>query len=345
VRLALLVALVLVVQPGVTTTAALVAMIALLGALVLSVRRPITVLVISVLVAVGVALRLALLDQLASDVLQVTSAAIHEVLAGRNPYGVGYAAARPPGAPFPYGPLALLWYLPVLDAPRLAELASGTAILAALAARGRLLGLAIYATAPIVVRTTIDGSNDTSAGLLILMALATFERRPLLGGVLLAAAASFKLYALAWLPGMIWFGGVPAALGFAAVSLLAWSPVLLVWGPASFVRSLQRADALPVQPYFSLGAILETLLGRPVAAELLDRARFILGAATAAVGVRFSSSSDAVIVVGAMTFLVALYAGDWATPAYLGALAPIVCWRLDRWLSIRAHSVMLRKRP
>ena len=61
-----------------------------------------------------------------SDVLTVTEAAVREVLAGGNPYGHGFEESFPPGAPFAYGPLPLLWYLPALDDPaRLELLAAG----------------------------------------------------------------------------------------------------------------------------------------------------------------------------------------------------------------------------
>jgi len=41
---------------------------------------------------------------------------------------------------------------------------------------------------------------------------------------------------------------------------------------------------------------------------------------------------DAVILAGTATFVVTLYAGYWATFAYLAAIAPILCWRVDDWV-------------
>jgi hypothetical protein len=334
VRLALLVGLLLVLQPGGPTSIALLVMVVLLATLVVSLQWRIESLAIVVLVGAGLALRIALKDQVGSDVFLVTQAAIERVLGGGNPYGVGYAVSVPPGAPFPYGPLVLLWYLPFADQPRLLDLLVSAAILIALALRGRILGLAVYATAPVLVSLTSDGSNDTSAGLFILVALVAAGRRPLLGAVLLALAAAFKPYALAWAPGLLWWGGAPAIAGFVVATAIAWAPVLLVWGPGSFLTSVQMADAVHPSPYYSVGAIWEGILRQPAPAELLDRAKVVLGALTAGVGLRFATSIDRVIVVGILVFLVTLYAGYWATFAYVAAIAPIVCWRLDDWFGL-----------
>ena len=334
VRLALLVGLLLVLQPGGPTPVALLAMAVLLATLVASVQWRIEPIALVVLLGVGLALRIAIKDQVGSDVFLVTQAAIERALGGGNPYGVGYAVSNPPGAPFPYGPLALLWYLPFEDRPRVLELLVSAAILVALAIRGRILGLAVYATAPVLVSLTSDGSNDTSAGLLILVALVAAGPRPLLGGVLLAVAAAFKPYALAWAPGLLWWGGGSVAAGFLVASAVAWAPVLLVWGPGAFFRSVQMADAVHSAPYYSFGAIWEGILKQPAPAELLDRAKVALGALTAGVGLRFATSIDRVIVVGTLVFLVTLYAGYWATFAYVAAIAPIVCWRLDDWFGL-----------
>ena len=65
-----------------------------------------------VLVLCGIALRLSVMGKEASDVADVTSNAIQMMGAGFDPYGIGYMTSRPMGAAFPYGPVALLWYLP-----------------------------------------------------------------------------------------------------------------------------------------------------------------------------------------------------------------------------------------
>ena len=41
---------------------------------------------------------------------------------------------------------------------------------------------------------------------------------------------------------------------------------------------------------------------------------------------------DGVIVVGTLVFLIAQFAGYFGSYVYLGAVAPILCWRVDDWL-------------
>jgi hypothetical protein len=35
-----------------------------------------------------------------------------------------------------------------------------------------------------------------------------------------------------------------------------------------------------------------------------------------------------------------MFGGYWGSYAYLGAIAPIICWRLDDWLGIPAPSMI-----
>ncbi len=96
-------------------------------------------------------------------------------------------------------------------------------LLGVFAIRGRPLGLALFATLPALLVTATDGSNDTSAGVLLLIALLAAERVPVLGGVLLAVAVAFKPYALAWLLPLLAYGGVPLPLlAFVVTSLVGW---------------------------------------------------------------------------------------------------------------------------
>ena len=50
-------------------------------------------------------------------------------------------------------------------------------------------------------------------------------------------------------------------------------------------------------------------------------------------------SGRAVIVAGTLIYLVTLYTGFWSTFAYLGSLAPILCWNLDDWIGQGAGRV------
>ena len=168
------------------------------------------------------------------------------VQAGGNPYGVGYPESFPPGAPYAYGPIALAWYWPAVEDPKGFELLLACGMVAILGVRGRVLGLAIYAVlAPLLV-TAADGSNDTSAGIVLLIALLVAQRSPIAGGFLLALAAAFKPYAAAWLPPLMAYGGVVwPLLAFVLGSLVTWGPAAMWWGPANILDSLPRGGCGP----------------------------------------------------------------------------------------------------
>ncbi len=229
--LALVVAIVGLLQAGTPARVTVLSLIVVVVTLAASLRWRLGWAAILILLAVGVALRLAPATGF-SDVLVVSQAAGRELLAGGNPYGHGYVESVPPGAPFAYGPLALLWYLPSLDRPASLELLASLVVLGLLAVRGRPLGLAVYAVTPAFVVAATDGSNDTTAGLLILVALLAALRWPVAGAILLALATAFKPYALAWLPGLIGYAGsIGPLVAFLVASAVAWLPALVAWGP------------------------------------------------------------------------------------------------------------------
>jgi hypothetical protein len=312
-------------------------LIVIVATLALSLRWRIERPAILVLLLVGLALRLAPATGF-SDVLVVSEAAIREMLAGGNPYGHGFAESVPPGAPFAYGPLALLWYLPSLDRPGSIELLASIVVLTLLALRGRPLGLAVFAVTPAFVVAATDGSNDGSAGLLILVALLAALRWPVAGGVLLAAATAFKPYALAWLPGLIAYAGsMGPLLAFLVATLAAWLPALLAWGPESLLWSFRRADALHAQPYYSLAYGLGSPSSVPAGAwQALRIGAGVLLAVASLVVVRSAASF---ILMGTLVFGATLFLGFWSTFAYLAAVAPILCWHLDDWLGLGSGRV------
>jgi hypothetical protein len=286
----------------------------------------------------ALALRVAGAGAQYSDVGMVTSAAIERALQGLNPYGVGYHVSTPPGAPFPYGPLALAWYLPFRYDPRIVEYLAAAGILGALALRGRPLGFLAYALSPALILTTIDGSNDTSAGLLILVALVAMRRSVVLGGVALAVAIAFKLYAAAWVPAFVLWAGWAGLAALAAWSAVLWLPALLAWGIGPIADSLRIAQVIHEGVSGATGRMLQDLTGVPMDQEGWDRLRLVLGGITAVVTLPLVRSSRSVILAGAAVFVVTLYAGYWSSTSYLAALAPVVCWYLDGWtLRIPAH--------
>jgi hypothetical protein len=337
---ALALALVLSIQPTKAGAVALGVVAVLFVALVASRSWRLGWLAIVVLLGVGIALRLGAFEHTVSDVLDVTGDALRRALLGQSPWGHGFDSSRPSGAPFPYGPVAVFWYLPSIDSPRQLELFVSTAVLALLAVRGRPVGLAVYATAPTLVLTATDGSNDTSAGLLILVALVVTARRPWLGALALAAAVAFKPYAAAWAPALLLYGGLPAAVAFAVATVALWLPSALTWGLGSFSTSLQMADAIHRSTYWSVGVVYEEIVGHSAPQQLLDRLRLIFGAATLIAGLRLARSVDGVILAGTLVFAVVMFGGYWGSYAYLGAIAPIACWRLDDWLRIPAPAMI-----
>jgi hypothetical protein len=337
VRLALVLAAILVVQTGTSGGPTIAAVAAVVVALALSTRWRVAPLAIAVLLLLGIGLRAAVATHTGSDVLDVIAAAVRTAAAGQSPYGIGYAESRPPGAPYPYGPLALLWYAPVqTDGWRL-ELIMACVVLTFLALNGRLLGLAIYATAPTLIVTASDGSNDTSAGVLLLVAFIGARRHPVLGAVLLAAAIAFKPYAAAWAPAFVVWGGWTAIASLGLATAVLWSPVLLSWGIGSFVTSLDMANRVHRLPYWSLGALYEQVTHLRAPQQLFDMLRIVYGTVAAVATLRLARSLDGVIIAGSIVYLVTLFGGYWGTYAYIAAIAPLLCWRIDDWLGIESR--------
>jgi hypothetical protein len=288
-----------------------------------------------VVIFCGVMLRWSVSTTEASDVSDVTRLAIMTMQEGSNPYGIGYFISRPPGAAFPYGPVDLFWYLPFVSDPTQAEGLVTFALLGFFGVRagmGRPIGLVIFALAPPLVLASVDGSNDTSAGLLILVALALAEKRPALGAAVLAVAVAFKPYAIAWLPPLALWAGAPAILGFSAASFVAWSPVIFVWGAESYLRSLAMAQQTHLrEAYWSLAAVWDGI-DPGTAPRALETIRYFLSGAVAVIGGMRVRTVDGVIVVGTAAFMIAQFAGYFGSYVYIAAVAPVICYRVDDWL-------------
>lgn len=336
--LALVVALVGLLQTGTPPQVVVLALVVVAFTLAVSLRWRIGPAVVVVLLVVGLALR-AVPSTGFSDVLSVTEAAIREAIAGGNPYGHGFAESFPPGAPFAYGPLALLWYLPALEDPGALERLAAVVVLGLLALRGRPLGLAVYAVTPAFVVAAGDGSNDTTAGLLILLALLVAVRLPIAGAALLALAVAFKPYALAWLPGLLAYGGVIAPLAaFLVTSAVAWLPPFVAYGPREMLWSWREADALHSTAYYSLayGLGAPEAVPRPVWNGL----RVALGVGLALGNLFLVRTATALVIGGTLVFGATLFLGWWGSFAYFAAVAPVLCWHLDDWLGLERYRIV-----
>lgn len=340
---ALVVAMALLVTAAGRPGGEILAGLAAVGAvLAIATRWRVPLLAVGVLLVVGIGLRAALQAHATSDVMDVVGAAIRLVAGGGNPYGIGYGVSRPPGASYPYGPLPLLWYAPFQERGWQLELIVGSVILGLLAMRGKLLGLAIYATAPTIVATTGDGSNDTSAGFFLLVALVVARRRPVLGALLLAVAVAFKPYLAAWVPAYLLWGGWAGAAVFLGTSLVLWSPVIGPWGIPSFLKSLDLSNQAQARhsPAWSFGELWRSVFHHQLSASRLETLRLVLGTITAIATLKWARSLDGVILAGALVYLVTLYMGYWSTYAYFAAVAPILCWRIDDWLRLPSRPVV-----
>jgi len=249
-----------------------------------------------------------------ADQLIVGRAALDTVLAGGNPYGIGYAASQPPGSPYVYGPLALLTSL--LRAPGEALAAAGT--MAVLALTRSFLTLGIFAGFIFVVQLGSSGINDLLPGFLLMAGLVALERHRVAGGALLAVAAAVKPYCLAWFPAAMGYGGVAAVAALVGVTGVLWSP-LLVWGPASFLRSVEMAAAIHPVPENSLNVPALRILAIPLALVSLLVRRW-----------------SVMVLSGAAIFLVVLFLDRWASYGYWLVVLPILGMLAERWLRERA---------
>ena len=270
--------------------------------------------------------------------------AIWPMIGGGNPYGVGYSVSRPAGAAFPYGPVALLWYLPFRIDPRAMELWSRSPCSADFgirAAKGRPIGLPIFALAPPLVLASMDGSNDTSAGLFILGAIAVAvrvaDRR---GASILAVAVAFKPYAVAFLPGFVVWAGLTRSIAFVGdvrssrgrrcssrgASIRTCAASRWPRGPTSGTRTGRS------QPWST---------DRPgLDARVLETLRYFAAGAVGVFGALRVRSMDGVIVVGSLAFVIAQFGGYFGSYVYIAAIAPVLCWRVDDWLQMGLPELM-----
>jgi hypothetical protein len=272
-------------------------------------------------VAAGVALacggavfRIALVGTgVPTDQIETTQAALRVVLAGDSPYGAAIPGTSTM-SPFPYGPLALVAYIPGLWT----EVIAGILTMLLLARERVPVAVAFYAAFPLIVRGTVMGTNDVLPGLLITVAVLLIASRPVWAGVVLAAAGAIKPYALAWAPGLFGAGGVSAAAAFLLVSLLAWSP-LLFWGPVAYLRSLALAEAVHPIPAGGTDLRGARIVALPLSVIAFARAR----------------SFDALVVSGTLVFCAVMLLGHWFSYTYVLAPLPLVLIVAERWVRAR----------
>jgi len=261
-----------------------------------------TVAAVAVILAGAMLLRIDYWGVGNADQLAVTEAAIRAVLDGGNPYGRGYDETLPPGAPFAYGPLAL-----VLHAPGVwAEFVASLIVLLLIARERAWLTLAWLATALVPVALTTTGTNDWVPSALLTAGLLAARTRPGVGAVLVAVAAAVKPYAAAWFVPLLGYAGTAVLVPLVATTAVAWSP-LLVWGPGAYLRSVVMSlDLHPDSPH-SFNVTILRLLAVP--ATLLSlRLR----------------SWEGMVTAGTLVFVIVLFLDTWVSIAYFLAVAPVM---------------------
>jgi hypothetical protein len=275
-----------------------------------------------VMILGSVALRFAFAGSAHSDTLDIAQSASTRAFHGLNPYGVGYLSSVPPGIPYPYGPLGLLWWIPGEPLELLGAIGTMLALLWARV----WITLAVVASFPASVFYTLIGINDYSVGFLLTVALIVLRFRPILGIGGLAIATAIKPYAAAWaLPAMGYAGLVPTAV-FIGVSLLLWSPVLVWWGPASFTGSTlaveavkARAPGIPGSQAANAGAI-----DLPIVRWLAVPLEF-----GGLVVSRFLRSWRVMALIGCAVFVVFLFFSPWTHWGYWIAVGPVLGLALE----------------
>ncbi len=253
-----------------------------------------------------------------SDQSTVSRAAFQAVLGGSNPFGRGYDESFPPGAPFVYGPLELLVGPLGVEGQVLA--ATGTMLL--LAWSRTFITLAVYAAQYFVVQFTATGINDLVPAFFIMAGLLALERRRAAGALLLAVAAGVKPYAFAWFPAAMGYGGVAVAAALLAATGIIWSPLLL-WGPGSFLRSVELAAATHPVTENTLNMPHLRILAVPIAlASLLVRPWWL------------------VVLSGTLIFCVVLFLDFWASYGYWLVILPLLGLLVERTVRDRLQAAV-----
>jgi hypothetical protein len=244
------------------------------------------------------------------DQMAVSRAALGVIDGGGNPWGFGYAESVPPGAPYPYGPLAA--FTSLLGVP--GEVAAMGAILVLLAWQRALLTLAFLGAWVAWIELGVCGINDQVPALLLLGGLLLLEKRRLSGALLVALSVGIKPYSFAWVPPLMGYGGLVVSLVLLGGVAVTWAPLLL-WGPRSYLDSIEMARGIHPRSENTLNMPALRILALPVAiAALLVR------------------SWSTAVLTGALIFMTVLFLDFWASFGYWLVVLPPVGIVLERSL-------------
>lgn len=286
-----------------------------------------------------------------SDVLRATAESLGVAFAGGNPYTHVLQSTNPVGSPFVYPPGELAWYaVPYAlfgDITRV-DTWAGIAIVAAIAVAGLRLGMAnvalpamLYAAWGIAGFRAIDGQNDVSGSLLVVLALVAlvFAERDgrwsrgafLASAVFFGWAIAFKQFAVLVLPPVVRYVAVRGAdwrryaLAVAGV-VTAFVVPFVVRDPGAFVE--QQIAALTFHDEIWGANILNTLAQYGDPAPLVPLFVAISVAGTLALIVLAARwripTLGAAALAGAGIVMLPLLLARWTTQpyyVYVGAIA------------------------
>jgi hypothetical protein len=243
------------------------------------------------------------------DQIAVSHSALERVLAGGSPYGVGYASTTPPGAPFPYGPLGLIWWLP----GPIIEFAAALGMVAVLMRERAWLSAAFIAGWYPSVALSLVGVNDFSPGLLLLVAMIGLRSHRVLGAGLLAVAAAIKPYAFAWYLPAIGYGGLSVLVVLLVSTAILWSPLFLWWGGvSSFMETVRLAAKSHPDPGYSVNAPSLRWLALPYLVLSIVARRW-----------------EDMVIFGSAVFVILLFLDKWASNGYWLAVLPVLGLALE----------------
>ena len=287
-----------------------------------------------------------------SDVMNAVDEALRTLFSGGNPYDHYYTTTRPAGGIMPYPPGQLLLHLPGwlvggYQGARLTELAAAIAGMTALgwlalrfAPAIGLVGLALYAGLPNLIELTGDGSNDTSAGVVILLAVvvvAWAAGRSFSGRSAIAAGVAVGL-ALGTKQSALLFGITLSIYVFAAHradlgryvagmagTLVAVSIPFLLLGPIAYIHAIAVIPPHSNVYGWNLWVLLKGLgwsNADPLTVSLVNF--FLTFDALLAVVTLCARRVGLAVIAGVLVTLAALLSAQWTTHAYFAlVLAPL----------------------
>ena len=275
-----------------------------------------------------------------SDVLRATREALDVFVIGHgNPYTHVFTSTTPVGSPFPYPPGEFLFYLPAylwFDDITRVDLLASIAITACIVLVGLRVGFGrvvvpamLYATWLFSAFHAGDGSNDTSAALLVVIAitlLVMYERWPsrwlfILSAITFGWAVAFKQFAVFVLVPTVRYLALSARwrpyLAIAGGTIAAFGLPFFMQDPGAFIG--QQLGALTFHTDRNGVNIASALAGIGIALPATVFTALELAAAAGLLlwtAIRPLRSLGHVTLVGSLAITVVILLAWWTSQAY-----------------------------